>query len=341
MLKKAFSTLKAGAGLALPSERASGAGGMGPYFGNLGLNCRDRGIKGTVFCVWESGKKGAARHIMGKVGMNKVVMQNVVEPKEILQVAIDKKIPAIMSYLSKGKWHVAKVLLTHLAAERVDVESTRLEKRQQPINIQVGQPVGISFKYEYGKFVFDTRVVGLEPSPDATNGGAIVLAVPGRIEVIQRRSYFRVEVPELLKVKVLLWHRSSKREPEDQMREAGEDTSRYCQGRLVDISAGGAQVVIDSDAPGGQAEFKKGQFIGMRFTPMPYEKPLMVSAQIRNALPRAGGGSIYLGLQLVGLEASLEGRQVLTRLVGVVERYYKMNQSGTRQRDMQQVPSAV
>ena len=79
-----------------------------------------------------------------------------------------------------------------------------------------------------------------------------------------------------------------------------------------------------------EPQFRKGQFIGMRFTPLPYETPLVIDAQIRNALPRSDRKSIYLGLQLVGLEASSEGREVLTRLVGVVEQYYKMNQSGKK-----------
>jgi len=79
----------------------------------------------------------------------------------------------------------------------------------------------------------------------------------------------------------------------------------------------------------------------VRFTPMPYETPLMFNAQIRNVLPSADGKSIYIGLQIVGLEASPEGRKVLSRLVGVVERYFKINQSSAKQQDMQRVPSAL
>jgi hypothetical protein len=303
--------------------------------------------------------------------MNEMVALRGVDPREILQTAIDKKVPAIMSYLSRGKWHVAKVLLTDLGPDKFRIESAHLEKKPLPINIQVNQPVGISFKYEYGKFVFDTAVVDLEPSLDSANGGRMVLAVPDRVEVVQRRSYFRVDVPHSLKVNVVLWHRSQKRRPEKQ---TPDTTSRptippvsqihnYYQGRLVDISAGGAQVVVDAgpvfhdepkvpesgkasspdspDTPSSaqgptstssvEPDFKKGQFIGLRFTPMPYETPLMFNAQIRNILPTADNKSIYLGLQIVGLESSREGRQVLSRIVSVVERYYRMDQSGTEQ----------
>lgn len=270
--------------------------------------------------------------------MREVEMLQGAEPRQILRVAVEKKVPAIMTYLSRGKWHVAKVFLTSLGWGKVNVEGVHTGRKPQPINIQIFQPVGISFKYEYGKFVFDTTVVGLEPSSTPGHGGAIVLALPDRVEVIQRRSYFRVSVPESLKVNVLLWHRS-RDEAEGTVRDGRFETRDCFQGRLVDISAGGAQVVIPRQSEMA-ADFKKGQFIGMRFTPMPYETPLVFNAQIRNVLPAADGKSVYLGLQIVGLEASPEGRKVLSRIVGVVERYFKLNQSGAKQQDMQRAPAA-
>lgn len=288
------------------------------------------------------------------------------ESEKILRTAINKQIVAIMSYLSKGKWHVAKVLLTEFAGDRITIESANQKKKQHPINIQANQPVGISFKYEYGKFVFDTTVVALEaasgPNADQGWGGTIILAVPDRIEVVQRRSYFRVEVPESLKVKVVLWHRGNRRQAQKQMQNEPDDQDHhYCQGRLIDISAGGAQVIVpytNEQEPvsiptrnskgtvtrsfsAGELDFRKGQFIGMRFTPMPYEMPVMISAQIRNILPTSDGNGASLGLQIVGLEASPEGRAVLARLISIVEHYHRINQSGVRQQDIQPAQNIV
>jgi hypothetical protein len=257
--------------------------------------------------------------------MSDVMMLHGAEPREILQTAIEKKVPAIMSYLSNGKWHVAKILLTTLGANRLDVHIL-LIKKPHPMNIRVDQPVGISLKHGYGKFIFETKVVALEPSLDTTSGGIVVLAVPDSIEIVQRRSYFRVDVPRSLKVNVLVWHRSRR---ESKVVNCSQHSIGDCwQGRLVDISAGGAQVALDA---GEKPDFRKGQFIGLTFTPLPYEKPLMFNAQIRNILPTADSKSICLGMQIVGLEASLQGRQVLSRLVGVVERYYQINQSSAKQ----------
>jgi hypothetical protein len=108
----------------------------------------------------------------------------------------------------------------------------------------------------------------------------------------------------------------------------------------MDISAGGAQVIVSNQNDAGKANFKKGQFISMRFTPLPYETPLVLSAQIRNVLPTADDQNASLGLQIVGLEASSEGREVLTRLIGIVERYYQINQSGVKQQAVHPVPNA-
>jgi hypothetical protein len=272
------------------------------------------------------------------LNMNEVAMMHEAEPKKILQTAVDKKVPATMSYLSKGKWHISEVLLANLEAEKLNIESTGPQKEPNPINIQVNQPVGISFRYEYGKFVFDTIVVTSEPAPEPAGQG-VALAVPDRLEAVERRSYFRVNVPESLKINALLWHRRSERDAKNRIQGMSEGIHNYCKGRLVDISAGGARVVISHPNGVSQdsfraatADFKKGQFVGMRFTPMPYETPLVLNAQIRNVLQTADGKSTSLGLHIVGLEASPEGRRVLNRLISVVQRYYQINQSHARWR---------
>ena len=123
------------------------------------------------------------------------------------------------------------------------------------------------------------------------------------------------------------------------MKDNATEIHDCCQGKLTDISAGGAQVILPQQNDIGKAGFKKGQFISMRFTPLPYETPLVLSAQIRNVLPTADGKNASLGLQIVGLEASSEGRQILTRLIGIVEKYYQMNQSSAKKRFVQPVPN--
>jgi hypothetical protein len=270
--------------------------------------------------------------------MSDIVMLQGPDSRTVLEAVVQSQSPAIMSYLSKDKWHVAKVVMKQFVTDpehgagKLYVEGFHTTGKPHPINIRIEQPVGMNFKHAYGKFVFDTVVVNLEPSSDPASGGTIVLAVPERIGVIQRRSYFRVSVPPVMKVNVVLWHRTGKRTPT-------EKTHAYYEGRLMDISAGGAQIVVPikrgPESPAGAAgetEFRKGQFMGVRFTPMPYETPLMFNAQIRNVLPTADHSGLSIGLQIVGLEASEEGRDMLGRLANVVDHYHKVNQmNGTRE----------
>jgi len=171
--------------------------------------------------------------------MNEVMTPGGVDARKALQVAIDEKIPAIMSYLSKNKWHVAKVVMTCLDEDHLKVESTSSGDKKRPINIRIDQPVGISFKYGCGKFVFDTVVQGLEPSSDPDShrqcGGTVVLSMPDKIEIIQRRSYFRVNVPESLNVQVLLWHRTGSLK--DQIRRGGHDAANEMNEGLLSRQA--------------------------------------------------------------------------------------------------------
>lgn len=240
------------------------------------------------------------------------------EPRKTLEAVVGQKLPAIMSYLSRGKWHVAKVTISELGATRLSMQLWPREK-PGPMNIQIDQPVGISVKYGYCKLIFDSVVKGFEPSSDPTKGGTIMVSIPTLIEMVERRSYFRVIVPQSMKVNVTMWHRN-----QNSLRQIPEN---YSLGRLIDISAGGLQVAIEVDQ---NPDFKKGQFVGMRFTPLPYEQPILFNAQIRTLLPTTDEKTLCFGMQIVGLESSAEGRKTLRRLCNVVEQYYKMNQGSAK-----------
>ena len=236
------------------------------------------------------------------------------ESRQMLEAVVSQNLPAIMTYSSKGKWHAVKVEIAYLGANKFDVNVSPREK-PCPINIRSGQSVGISVKYRYGKFIFEAEVIGFEPSCESAGGGKISLKMPARIEMVHRRSYFRVSIPESKPVNVCLWHR---RRGEN---EYSDVEGEGFEGRLIDISAGGAQIAMDSSKG---CDFRKGQFIVYEFEPKDGTEPLRLNAQIRNILPTADEGYICLGLQMVGLEADEKGRELLKRLCDVVEYYYQL-----------------
>ena len=98
-------------------------------------------------------------------------------------------------------------------------------------------------------------------------------------------------------------------------------------GKLLDISAGGLQVICDIERG---SHLKPGQTLTLQFNPMPNEAPLAFNVQVRNAFPTADERAFCLGLQIVGLEASKEGQLILQRICTVVERYYKMNRCNSQ-----------
>ncbi len=226
-----------------------------------------------------------------------------------------------MCYLSKGKWHMAKILPLRVddasfavavmpAAPPEGVQT--FDWKPRPVNIHIGQSVGISLKYDDGKFIFDTDVVDFEFSA-SSSGGVIMLEMPAEIELISRRAYFRVRVPEKLDVKADLWHRL--------FREGSISEKRW-QARLIDLSAGGLQVAVPVMQ---KPDFSEGQFVQISFAPLPSEEPMEFSAQIRNILPTADGQCVCYGLQIIGLEASPEGRTTLARLAAATELYFELN----------------
>jgi len=255
--------------------------------------------------------------------VNEVILLRGAETERILQSIVDEKIPASMCYLSKGKWHIAKVAFYGVDSEQLSIialpspfqtagDSFLKQSRPRPINVQIGQSVGLAVKYDAGKLIFDTTVTDFGLST-ASMGGVIMLQKPEQIEIVSRRSYFRVRVPEKLQVNVNMWLRRNHKNSSKKFE---------CTGRLVDISAGGLQIAVESLQ---KPELREGQYVMIHFVPLPSEAAIEFSAQIRNILPTADNRYLCFGLQIVGVEASKKGRETLARLVGVTELYYELN----------------
>ncbi|MHC4635202.1 MAG: PilZ domain-containing protein [Planctomycetota bacterium] len=253
--------------------------------------------------------------------MNEVTILHGTAPRKILRGLLEKKMPVFMSYLVRANWSVARGLVTGLGEDRFDVKLSP-QRRAKPINIHAGQFIGISFKYGYGggydKFVFDSIILDTGFSANGNATDRIILMMPSEIDQVPRRSYVRVEVPASLKISVEFWRRYCSSSEGKVTIAAGP---RW-DANLVDISVGGMQIAVNDVKPD---DFRKGDSVGLRFTPMPHETPLMFNAQIKTVLPTADGTGICYGLQMVGLEASPEGRLVLARLAGIVEQYHQMN----------------
>ncbi len=251
---------------------------------------------------------------MNSLFMNKTEILKDIRVTETIQEAVQQNLNAKMCHMIGGMWIRNTVYLVELSATGV-VCRTFEEDHCHFEKLQINQPVGISFQIEHEKFIFDTTVMGFESSV-ATKGGRILLEMPDRIEKMPRRAYERQAVPEELNVHVLFWHRGHI----DNVNHS--PTESYWQGKMINLSAGGTQVAVSSSLADC---FTPGQLIGMQFTPMFYQKPILVEAQIIHLKPDNETGKLFLGLEFLGLEVSIDGRNILHRLMDVVEEYAKMN----------------
>lgn len=246
--------------------------------------------------------------------MTKTEILKDVRVTEIVQEAVQQNLNAKMCHMTGGMWIRNTVYMVELSANGI-ICRTFEEDHGHFEKLQINQPVGITFQIEHEKFIFDTTVMGFE-SAVTTKGGRILLEIPDRIEKMPRRAYERQAVPQEINVQVLFWHRGYI-----------ENTSQapvesYWQGKMINLSAGGTLIAVSSSLVDC---FRAGQLVGMQFTPMFYQKPILVEAQIIHMKPSSDSGKCYLGLEFLGLEVSIDGRNILHRLMDVIEEYGRLN----------------
>lgn len=232
---------------------------------------------------------------------------------EVIEKTIDSAQVCVMSHLTKGKWHRLEVKIDSISRKSLIVEL--ITNPTAGTDIQIDQPVGITFEIDFTKYLFESNVIGFEPAINEEQIGRIMIKKPITIEKMQRRSYKRVAVPNEMKVNTLFWHRGYDDNSTDVPLES------YWQGRMMNLSAGGAQITVTKEQ---YENFKPDQFIGMQFTPLPFEKPVLVEGQIKNiAVTPDDDQMISLGIEFLGLEASTDGRDKLNKIVETIEVYQK------------------
>ena len=239
------------------------------------------------------------------------------ELRDIFAQAIAEASDGTMSHLAKGKWRSRAVLHATVVGDAVHVQIVA-EDAPRPAGIQINQPVGIAIQQEFNKVIYETIVVGFESSVNETGIGRIVLELPDQVERMQRRAYTRVQVPSDLNVNILFWHRGYT----DDTAEVPDEN--YWQGRLVNLSAGGFQIAVSLDQ---SPSFRVGQLVGVQFTPMSYEKPIMAEAQIKHIAESVDDGTLFIGAEFIGLEASSQGRKQLRRISDIVGEYQERNRT--------------
>lgn len=226
-----------------------------------------------------------------------------------LKQAVQEGLNGTLSCLREGKWNIFDIVIVDISDSFLKL---KLSSDAKKVEIKIDQPVGICIHQEHFKYIFESVVI--EPSTSELSD--IFIEGPEKIEKMQRRAYERQRVPSDLNVRAMFWHRGYYRNSDQTPDE------HYWQGKLENLSAGGAMIRVGQDH---RDFFSIGQYVGLQFTPMSYQKPLLLEGQVRHLKTPPSQDSLLVGVEFLGLEASPEGRDVLHRLLDVIEAYEAQN----------------
>lgn len=235
--------------------------------------------------------------------------------EQFLSQSAQNALCGTLTVLCEGKWRILDVVISRLS----DAGLHLIISGQPclPTAFKPEQPVGLCFQQDFYKYLFESKI---EHTSGDSNTGQIVVERPEKIEKMPRRAFERQLVPAGLNVRAMFWHRGYLNDAD---RTPQED---YWQGKLENLSAGGAMIRVAAE----QREFFSiGQLVGVQFTPMSYQKPLLLEGHVRHLKPQSDSENLLVGVEFLGLEASPEGRDVLHRLLDVIDEYEKLNKKST------------
>jgi c-di-GMP-binding flagellar brake protein YcgR len=166
-----------------------------------------------------------------------------------------------------------------------------------------GQLLPCSFRKGQRKYLFVSAIIDcVKVKADDKEEDAYVLAWPEGLQQVQRRLYFRAAVPPEMKLTVNIWHSSPA--IANIPSEPPIDT-----GRLVDLSAGGTQVELNT---AGALAMDKSYLLEIEL-PKP-EQSILVQAQARRVQAIPSNNTYRFGLQFLSLDHSPRGQETLLRL---------------------------
>jgi c-di-GMP-binding flagellar brake protein YcgR len=184
--------------------------------------------------------------------------------------------------------------------------------------IATEQPAGISFRSGGTKVVFAAQVLRRK-AQHAINGQttipALFLRHPQEIKAIQRRSNYRVQVPEGESMSVRIWRIG----PGVQLRDRPL-AKLELRVKLRDLSVGGVGVLIQGD-DGKPPVITIDDRLRIELTTK--DLCLLLEGCLRHPVPPVMGDTVRAGVQFNSLEKNIEGRQILatlTRIVGELHR---------------------
>lgn len=235
------------------------------------------------------------------------VMQTVADEHRdrILDTMVENSGFALISYHSLKGWRSYKGRFHSLANAddeiRLVMEAMSINDGGSP---KPGETVGVSFRMGHKKCMFSAVLCEVDSHADTT----VRLRCMGPLRQLQRRVYDRATPPRDVVVPVRFWQ-------EDATAQSRGIDRDIRHGQLENISAGGMRIQTRTFH-----ESVRGATYRCILTPQPGAATLIIDAVLRNH-DAVANERASLGFQFVGLEATLEGQELLGSIVQIVNRF--------------------
>jgi len=247
-----------------------------------------------------------------------VLAVGMAEPsQDILADAVARNLAAVLSLPSAGMLRHHKSRFLAQTDEGLWVESAPTDTPLIEELLQQKTPVGISFKALPNKASFASPILRREPSYQLNATSiieALLLQAPTKIKPVQRRSHYRVKIPEGAPLSVRAWRIADHVPVRDRPL-----ASQLIDIQLRDLSVGGIGVILNRNAE--ERGLQRGQRLRVELKWEDIDLVLEGSLRIVDASTPVG--AIKGGIQFKKLENDLAGRQAiaaLTRIVGEFQR---------------------
>lgn len=222
---------------------------------------------------------------------------------EVIEMAAGRRVPVTITIRAEKGWASYRSRMLAIREGHIWLELPRDEPETCAHDFSPADKAGVSFKLKHHKHVFTGTVAGVDSGKTDDGCDVQILRVcsPTKMHRMQRRAFFRAEVPPNRIVRASFWPGGREAEP------AGTTPERpVWSGRVANLSAGGLQVRcedIDAEA------LEIGETVGIRISFGAGDETVYADAQFRHIDVIDDGALV--GLQFVGLPQTPEGRQVL------------------------------
>jgi c-di-GMP-binding flagellar brake protein YcgR len=225
--------------------------------------------------------------------------------REILEPAAERLTPAALTCLLQETWQTYRSRFLGLRQDCMWLEYGHGEAAQLAPQFAAAQRIGVAFKWRNRKYVFSTLIDEVSDLDVEEQGSlrALRVAWPDEMHRLERRAFFRINVPRARPVQVRFWKGGLVAQP---AAERGRGT--IYEGEVIDLSAGGLSATLASPAV---MALETGFVMGVELRTAGMS-PLRMDAQFRHAKSESGGCTV--GLQMMGLTETPAGRETLERI---------------------------